>query len=635
VQLSSKSQIFLLYTTCKYEHPTLSVKRTCVLKTKALLYPALVAIKQDATMWYGCGWVFHLGRTSTTCTAAACRFALPQQLQQLQQLPYSVAQPQQQQRQLRSRMMIARTETSMSHHQQSRARSTGSRYEAPHLPRSQRTLSSKPSLYYRALSSSSSTKQQQQQLWTMNGNTMSGRASMANTKQRQILPTINSTTTTASSSPMMMMKNGVPIPFHIKELNRMRNGMANDPNDRFLRAVSSSSSSATSTALSMTSTHTSNRRIDSDDDDAYSNDNNDNDNDNHTNSDPNRLIVVLDLDECLIHSHFLESSLDAAIYAHQWFQANQRYNQRNNIAAPDSWTSSPSASISSTFDSFRMELYLPKTSHVHVFLRPGIIPFLHEVTQSYDTYIYTAGLSVYANPILNQLSNLVLEYRSIIANMTDDTTTAADGSGSSSNVAKVPIYTPSNFTKPNPCIFRGRYYREHCIPDPNVANVYYKDLTQLHRHNMHCSIPSSTHKMVLIDNSPISLMRNPHNGILVDSFYGPYTVTPIPPPTTPTTKTAPKPQPQPPLFEAMSFPNVLQLLHTLSNVPDVRPVLAEKKKLWIQSTSSTNSVTGSQPQDPTNMTTSVSNNNTSRTNNTRSSTNNNSPPEQPTMGMTT
>lgn len=96
------------------------------------------------------------------------------------------------------------------------------------------------------------------------------------------------------------------------------------------------------------------------------------------------LVVFLDMDECLIHSQFLNSPLAAQVYAHQLFQKRRA-----------------SASTNARVDSFRFSL--PDGELVHVNVRPGLREFLQKVCSKYETHIFTAAVPLYADQVLNTL----------------------------------------------------------------------------------------------------------------------------------------------------------------------------------------------------------------------------------------
>jgi len=91
------------------------------------------------------------------------------------------------------------------------------------------------------------------------------------------------------------------------------------------------------------------------------------------------LVVVLDMDECLIHSQFLAGP--GAKYAHQVQQAG--------------------ALGQSTVDTFTIRL--PDGEQVRVHERPHLHEFLARVSEKYETHVFTAAMEVYAKPVLKML----------------------------------------------------------------------------------------------------------------------------------------------------------------------------------------------------------------------------------------
>lgn len=168
------------------------------------------------------------------------------------------------------------------------------------------------------------------------------------------------------------------------------------------------------------------------------------------------------MDECLIHSQFLQNPQEAAVYAHQLKQQQQQ-----------------SEFGGGACDSFRVSL--PDGELVHVHVRPGLLPFLRHVTSRYETHIFTAAMEVYAKPVLDYLCSAVR----------------------TGSVHEDRSHHP---------VFAGRWYREHCAWDA-ARRAYVKDLSKL------ALSPGNMHRTVLIDNNPLSFHANPENGILVNSFY--------------------------------------------------------------------------------------------------------------------
>lgn len=201
------------------------------------------------------------------------------------------------------------------------------------------------------------------------------------------------------------------------------------------------------------------------------------------------LIVVLDMDECLLHSQFLSNAAVAQVYAHQL----QRRQARNS-----------STSAAGKVDSFRVNL--PDGDLVHVNLRPGLLAFLDRICEQFETHIFTAAMPVYANPVLDRLD-------------------------------------------PDGTKFAARWYRDSCTydPPPTGSGAYVKNLHRLP------VTKSQLDRVVLVDNNPLSFLANPHNGILVNSFYD-----------DPTDQT---------------LPAVAQLIEDLQEHDDVRPVLGPRFEL--------------------------------------------------------
>ena len=162
------------------------------------------------------------------------------------------------------------------------------------------------------------------------------------------------------------------------------------------------------------------------------------------------LVVVLDMDECLIHSQFLSGS-SGPTFAHQ-------------TARSDSsliWLD-PSTSV----DTFHT--MLPNGEIVYVSQRPYLLEILKDVSERYETHLFTAATEVYAKPVLEVLD--------------------PDGS-----------------------IFTQCWFRDSCTLNSNLG-AYVKNLG-------HTWGGEQLKRTVLVDNNPLSFIANPENGILVSSFY--------------------------------------------------------------------------------------------------------------------
>lgn len=253
------------------------------------------------------------------------------------------------------------------------------------------------------------------------------------------------------------------------------------------------------------------------------------------------LIVILDMDECLIHSQFLSDRC-----VDKYRQVEDRPTSKSSRSTSQQQRQHGHQEADSLLftnagcDSFR--IHLPDGDLVNVNKRPNLDIFLREITSKFETYIFTAAVEVYASPVLNQL----------------------DPAGN---------------------MFRGRFYREHCRFDPDLG-VYAKDVCDVLRmrqkmrlyddedvgegygmdgygydeaayddrnmtsvyenHRTSCD----ARRVVLVDNNPLSFLPNPSNGILVSSFYD---------------------DPKDDTLEA-----VMELLHELDESDDVRPILDDR-----------------------------------------------------------
>lgn len=104
-----------------------------------------------------------------------------------------------------------------------------------------------------------------------------------------------------------------------------------------------------------------------------------------------------------------------------------------------------------------------RTSNIYVLKRPGVDHFLQEMAKYFEVIIYTASLSKYADPLMDQMD-------------------------------------PNNYCT-------ARLFREHCA---YVNNVFVKDMSVLGR---------DMKDTILIDNSPTSYMLQPECGLPILSWY--------------------------------------------------------------------------------------------------------------------
>lgn len=89
-----------------------------------------------------------------------------------------------------------------------------------------------------------------------------------------------------------------------------------------------------------------------------------------------RIALVLDMDECLVHSKFYNE-----------VEYRQEEERPTELGAYE--------------DSFEIEMEDGERAVVHK--RPGLDAFLEEASKHFDVYVFTAGLEAYGKPILDAL----------------------------------------------------------------------------------------------------------------------------------------------------------------------------------------------------------------------------------------
>jgi CTD small phosphatase-like protein 2 len=169
-----------------------------------------------------------------------------------------------------------------------------------------------------------------------------------------------------------------------------------------------------------------------------------------------KLIVVLDLDECLVHSTDFRGEVFAGAGADSCYR---QWEARPQLveAAPE-------------IESFRLELGDGSSCTVHK--RTGLDAFLKACAEEFDLFAFTAGTPVYAGPLLDRLD-------------------------------------------PHARLFKGRRYREHCraVATPQRGVQFLKDLCAV-------ADEEELKRCVLVDNNPVSFVCQPSNGIQVPHFVG-------------------------------------------------------------------------------------------------------------------
>ena len=174
-----------------------------------------------------------------------------------------------------------------------------------------------------------------------------------------------------------------------------------------------------------------------------------------------KKILLLDLDETLIHADFMEEcpenqkdKYDAIIS----FYTEEPNNENTNNENSDNNT---------TDDESKDESREKMLYKVGIFLRPKVKEFLQEISKYFDIGIFTASLPEYADAAINYLD-------------------------------------------PEEKIIKFRLYRNHCVNVGGLIKV--KDLNILG--------DICLDKIVLLDNNIYSFANQLSNGILINSFFG-------------------------------------------------------------------------------------------------------------------
>ena len=178
----------------------------------------------------------------------------------------------------------------------------------------------------------------------------------------------------------------------------------------------------------------------------------------------NKKILLLDLDETLIHTDFEEEFDEDKYDAKISFYSENKENELNRnfkLGKDENDNESEITDEESKDDSKRKVL-----NTVGIFLRPGVKKFLEEVSENFEVGIFTASVPEYADAAIKYLD-------------------------------------------PENKYIKFRLYRNNCI---NVC-----DLLRVKNLNIIKNIPLK--KVVLVDNNIYSFAAQINNGILINSFY--------------------------------------------------------------------------------------------------------------------
>lgn len=175
----------------------------------------------------------------------------------------------------------------------------------------------------------------------------------------------------------------------------------------------------------------------------------------------NKKIVLLDLDETLIHADFREEFINNENYKYDAIISFYTKNEIDEDINKDDDVYSNIEEIEN-FDLLDNKIL----SSVGIFLRPGVKKFLAEISKNFEVGIFTAALPEYADAAINYLD-------------------------------------------PEDKYIKFRLYRNHCIDIKDSLRV--KDLRILKNINIK--------NIILVDNNMYSFAPQLNNGILINSFY--------------------------------------------------------------------------------------------------------------------
>ena len=175
----------------------------------------------------------------------------------------------------------------------------------------------------------------------------------------------------------------------------------------------------------------------------------------------NKKIVLLDLDETLIHADFREEFINNENYKYDAIISFYTKNEIDEDINKDDDVYSNIEEIEN-FDLLDNKIL----SSVGIFLRPGVQKFLAEISKNFEVGIFTAALPEYADAAIN-------------------------------------------FLDPEDKYIKFRLYRNHCIDIKDSLRV--KDLRILKNINIK--------NIILVDNNMYSFTPQLNNGILINSFY--------------------------------------------------------------------------------------------------------------------
>ena len=175
----------------------------------------------------------------------------------------------------------------------------------------------------------------------------------------------------------------------------------------------------------------------------------------------NKKVLLLDLDETLIHADFREEFINNENYK---YDTTISFYSKNDIDEIDNKDDDIDSNIEEIENKDLSNDQI--LSSVGIFVRPGVQKFLAEISKNFEVGIFTAALPEYADVAINYLD-------------------------------------------PENKYIKFRLYRNHCININDSLRV--KDLRILKNINIK--------NIILVDNNMYSFAPQLNNGILINSFY--------------------------------------------------------------------------------------------------------------------
>ena len=180
----------------------------------------------------------------------------------------------------------------------------------------------------------------------------------------------------------------------------------------------------------------------------------------------NKKILILDLDETLVHADFFEELEENKIQKNKYDAIISFYTSENQSNANNNNNNNDNTYNNTTDDESKDDSCEKVLNKVGIFLRPKVKEFLEEISKYFLIGIFTASIPEYADAVINYLD-------------------------------------------PEEKYIKFKLYRNDCINVQDLVRV--KDLKIFGEENLD--------RIVLLDNNIYSFSNQLCNGILINSFF--------------------------------------------------------------------------------------------------------------------